>query len=68
LSDHTSSNGLTTFSECKSRSCLNGNGEVEFRPDSEIVAGFGDLDTFREADFGCCVSSLEIELRRMGYT
>jgi hypothetical protein len=63
FSDYTSSNSFTTFSEGKSGSLGDGEWEVELSSDFQVVSGLGDLNVFREENFGSSIGSLEVKLK-----
>lgn len=62
ISDQTSSDGLSSFSQSESRSFGDCDWEVQLSTDSEIISWLGDLDILRQADLSSSICSLKVQL------
>lgn len=62
FSNDTSSNSFTTFSEGESGSLGDGQWEVKFSPDLEVVSWLGNFNVFWEENFSSSIGSFVIEL------
>lgn len=62
ISDQTSSNGLSSFSQSESGSLGDSDGEVKLGTNSEVISRLSDLDILRQANLSSSISSLIIQL------
>ena len=63
ISDQTSSDGLSSFSQGESRSFGNSDREVQFSADSKIISWLGDLHVFGQANLSSSICRLKVQLR-----
>lgn len=62
ISDQTSSDSLSSFSQSESGSFGDSDREVQLSTDSEVISWLGDLDILRQADLSSSISSLIVQL------